>query len=92
MRTHLKVLQVSVRRQPAATVFGKLSTRKNKAATDPGHLTVINRGDFTSTDMDETADVVQQILGYGRRLEKYIERGNEEFKVQYLLVFKIAVK
>ena len=42
--------------------------------------------------MDETADVVQQILGYGRRLEKYIERGNEEFKVQYLLVFKIAVK
>ena len=39
MRTHLKVLQVSVRRQPAATVFGKLSTRKNKAATDPGHLT-----------------------------------------------------
>ena len=45
-------------------------------------VNVINRGDFTSTDMDETADVVQQILGYGRRLEKYIERGNEEFKVQ----------
>ena len=42
--------------------------------------------------MDETADVVQQILGYGRRLEKYIERGNEEFKVRCLLVFKIAVK
>ena len=45
-------------------------------------VNVINRGDFTCTDMDETADVVQQILGYGRRLEKYIERGNEEFKVQ----------
>ena len=35
MRTHLKVLQVSVRRQPAATVFGKLSSRKTRQQPIP---------------------------------------------------------
>ena len=36
--------------------------------------------------MQETADVVQQILGYRRRLEKYIERGNEDFKVVLMIM------